>query len=151
MTEIRFYHLQRKSLDQALPEILQKAFATGQRIVVRADTDAEAERLNDLLWTFRPDSFLPHGTKKDGHAESQPIWITAKDENPNGADILILTNNQESSHATDYKLCCELFNGNNEDAVSKARARWKTYGDLDCKLTYWQQDASGKWELKKEA
>ena len=106
-----------------------------------------AERLNDYLWTYNPNSFLPHGSKKDGHAELQPIWLTSEDENPNDADVLILTGGAASENMNDYQLCCELFDGRNEAAVTEARTRWKTYQEAGHDITYWQQGDKG-WEKK---
>lgn len=148
MTEIRFYHLQNQSLEQALPALLSKAFQNGHRIIVKAPSDM-VERLNEHLWTYHADSFLPHGTEKDGNAENQPIWITDKDENPNNADLLILTHNLESENVADFKMTCEIFDGRNDNDVSAARARWKAYmANEALELTYWQQTAQGGWEKK---
>ncbi|MCB9990349.1 MAG: DNA polymerase III subunit chi [Rhodospirillales bacterium] len=148
MTEIRFYHLQTQSLEQALPQILGKAYAGGRRIVVRTNDAAAAQRLNDHLWTYRADSFLPHGSAKEGYAEDQPVWLTDRDENPNKADVLILTGGTASEKLSDFTLCCELFDGRDELAVTAARSKWKTYKDAGFDLTYWQQNEAGGWDKK---
>lgn len=147
MSDIRFYHLEQQSLDQVLPALLTKALNNGHRILVKAANEQEVTRLNDHLWTYAPDSFLPHGAKKDGHAESQPIWITTEDENPNNADVLILTGGTQSDALDKFTLCCEMLNGRNEQEVSNARSRWKTYKDAGHDITYWQQGPNG-WEKK---
>lgn len=147
MSEIRFYHLQSQPLEQALPALLSKAYENGHTIIVKAPAD-KIEALNEALWTFRADSFLPHGSAKDGHAEHQPIWITDQDENPNGADVLILTHNLESPHIGDFKLCCEVFDGRIDEDVQAARTRWSAYKDQGLALTYWQQTAQGGWDKK---
>ncbi len=147
MSEIRFYHLEQQSLAQVLPALLSKALSGGHRIIVKAQDEKEIERLNDHLWTYHPNSFLPHGSKKDGFEESQPIWITAEDENPNGADVLILTQGTESKMQDQFALCCEMLDGRNEQAVLDARERWKTYKDEGHEITYWQQGTDG-WEKK---
>ena len=105
MTEINFYHLTRSSLEQALPELLDKTLARGWRAVVMAGSQERVEALTQHLWTYRADSFLPHGSKKDGRAEDQPIWLTTDDERPNKADVLFLTDGAQSSHLGDYTSC----------------------------------------------
>jgi len=147
MTEIRFYHLMTRGVDQALPEILQKARAAGHRIVVRTRDAAEAERLSQWLWTWKPDSFLPHGTARDGQAADQPIWLTAENDNPNDAAVLVLTAGQQVEDPHPYTLCCDLFDGRDETQVLAARMRWKNYKDSGHTLTYWQQGEKG-WEQK---
>lgn len=147
MTEVRFYHMEQQNLDQTLPALLSKALAGGHKIVVKAANDQEVERLNAHLWTYNPNSFLPHGSKKDGNPEEQPIWLTAEDENPNGADVLILTTGTTSETYDQYDLCCEMLDGRNQEAVTEARARWTSYKDGGHDVTYWQQSANG-WEKK---
>src|SRR3546814_9451077 len=86
MTEVRFYHMTRTPLDQALPKMLERTLERGQRAVVRAGSEARVEALSARLWTYHDRSFLPHGTVKDGRAERQPVWLTvADDEAPNDA------------------------------------------------------------------
>ena len=79
MTEVRFYHLTRKTMEQTLPELIEKTLERGWRAVVMAGSPERVEALTQHLWTFRPDSFLPHGSAKDGHAELQPVWLTQID------------------------------------------------------------------------
>ena len=145
--EIRFYHLQRSTIDQALPSLLEKAHGQGMRSVVAAADEVHVRELDTLLWTYRPDSFLPHGVSGDDHARDQPILLASSLENPNKATVLFLLDARDVPDGTDFTLCCQLFDGNDEDAVSAARQRWKTLKDAGHDLTYWQQGEGG-WEKK---
>ncbi len=145
MSEIRFYHLTRKRLEQALPELLEKTLERDWRAVVMTDSDQRAEYLAQFLWTYRGDSFLPHGAARDGNGEDQPLWITDKDENPNGAEVLFLTDSTTSENISSYNLVCELFDGNDEAAVVAARQRWAAYKESHHTLGYWKQTEKG-WE-----
>lgn len=148
MTDVRFYHLQKQSLDDALPAILQKAYQTGKSIQVRLSDDKEVERMNKHLWTFRSDVFLPHGTKKEGKPDKQPIWLSPEAENVNAAKILILTQGMIQDNIEDYDLCCEMLDGRDESAITRARARWKDYQSKGFDVTYWFQNENGGWEKK---
>jgi len=148
MTEIRFYHLQRTALEAALPPMLEKTLERGRRAVVMAGSEERVEHLVDRLWTYNERGFLPHGSARDGNPDMQPIWLTAADENPNGAQVLFLTDGTTSGRVSDYELCVELFDGNDEAAVQAARARWTAYKGAGHQLTYWQQSAAGRWEQK---
>lgn len=145
MADVRFYHLTRKSLDQALPELLEKTVERGWRAVVLAGSSERVEALAQQLWTFRADSFLPHGTAKDGNAAEQPVWLSDTDERPNQAEVLFLTDGASSEKLADYQRVCELFDGNDDNAVAEARKRWATYKDGDHELSYWQQGERG-WQ-----
>lgn len=148
MTEVRFYHLTKSTLDQALPQILTKALSQGKNIVVKLPDQSKVDTMNQHLWAFRPDSFLPHGSKKDDHAEKQPIWLTHDNDNPNDAKTLITGGGAVPESPENYELCCEFLDGFNEQAVAEARSRWKTYKEAGFDVTYWQQDDNGAWSKK---
>lgn len=145
MTEIRFYHLTRSSLEDALPPMLEKVLERQQRAVVLTGSPERAEHLARHLWTYKDHGFLPHGTAEDGMAEDQPIWITSADENPNNAQVLMLTDRAASASIANYELVCEIFSDADPDAVTEARARWQNYKKQGLALAYWQQGEKG-WE-----
>lgn len=148
MTEINFYHLTRSTLEQALPRLLEKALQTGARAVVMAGSAERVEALNAHLWTYDPNSFLPHGSAKDGNAAEQPVWLTVSDENPNAASLLFLTDGATTTKLGDFTRCFELFDGRDETAVGKARERWKLLKADGHSIAYWQQNDKGGWEKK---
>jgi DNA polymerase III subunit chi len=148
MTEVRFYHLQRRTLEQALPKILEKVLERNWRAVVLAASAERVDALNQLLWTYDPNAFLPHGAARDGFADKQPIWLTAEDENPNNATVLVVVDGSVSDRMDGFDLVCDLFDGNDEDAVLAARARWKACKAVGHALTYWQQNERGGWDKR---
>jgi DNA polymerase-3 subunit chi len=148
MSEIRFYHLQRAALEETLPVILERAYGRGDRTLVVAGSPERVEALTAHLWTYRPDNFLPHGSAKDGEAAEQPIYLTAGEDNPNAAKLLILCDGAARTDVGAFPLVCEMFDGNDEIAVGAARERWKGYKEAGHKLIYFQQSAGGKWEEK---
>ena len=148
MTDIGFYHLTRDPLERALPKLLEKAHASGARVVVMAGSAERVNALDQLLWTYDPASFLPHGSSRGGEAEAQPIWLTVDDENPNEASILVLTDGASSERMAEYTRCLEMFDGNDEAVVTTARERWRGYTAAGHALTYWQQTEQGGWEKK---
>jgi len=145
MTDVGFYHLQKSPLERALPRLLEKVLAADMRAVVMAQSEERVEHLNNVLWTYDPASFLPHGSARDGWAERQPVWLTETDENPNGARVLVLTDGAASDHVADYARCLDMFDGRDEEAVAAARERWKAYREAGHGVTYWQETDRGGW------
>jgi len=129
-----------------LPLLLEKVLARGDRAVVMASSDERVAALDSALWTYDDRSFLPHGTVRDGNAEEQPVWLTSSDENPNGAKVLVLTDGAAAADLSAWTLVLEIFDGNSDDTVAAARARWKAHKDAGHALTYWKQDGQGRWE-----
>ncbi len=151
MTEIRFYHLTRRSLEDVLPVMLERTLVRDRkRAVVMVGSAERVEHLNAHLWTYNDRSFLPHGSRTDGAAELQPIWLTDSDENPNAARVLFLADGAVLEAVDQYDLVCTLFDGRDPDAVTRAREQWRTYQGGDHDLTYWQQTDNGGWEQKAE-
>ena len=154
MTEVRFYHLQRARLEEVLPVILERCHQRAERVLVLAGSAERVEALAALLWTYRPDSFLPHGTVRDGEAARQPIFLATSDgatsegesDNPNGAPVLILSDGARHPRIGDFKLVCELFDGHDEAAVAAARSQWKACKEAGHAVVYFQQADTGKWQ-----
>jgi DNA polymerase-3 subunit chi len=94
--EIWFYQLQRRSLEQVLPNLIERTLQRGWRAVVQARTPERLAAIDDLLWTYAEDSFLPHGSSADGDAGLQAVWLTLGADNPNGAQIRFLVEGVEA-------------------------------------------------------
>lgn len=148
MTEVRFYHLERQSQMQVVPLLLSKALERGHRIILKMANMTQVAQMNDHLWTFDAQAFLPHGAEQNGDSSKQPVYLTDGDENPNEADVLILCAGAESEAIGGFTLCCEMLDGHDQGAVSAARARWKVYKDKGYEVTYWQQNERGGWDKK---
>ena len=147
MPEIWFYQLQRRTLDQVLPNLIERTVQRGWRSVVQATTPERLAALDALLWTYADDSFLPHGTAGDGDPQWQTVWLTLGADNPNGAQIRFLV---EGASATpfaeaDYERLILLFDGLDDAALADARAQWKDLRARDVKLAYWAETDEGGW------
>jgi DNA polymerase III subunit chi len=146
--EVWFYHLERSTLDQVLPGLLEKTLGRGWRALVRSPDADRIEHLDDVLWSFREDSFLAHGTSEEPHAERQPVLLTQGAENPNAAQVLFLLDEAEPGGLSDFTRCILLFDGQDEAAVGAARARWKQFKAAGLPVSYWQEGAERGWEKK---
>ncbi|HUC50287.1 MAG TPA: DNA polymerase III subunit chi [Xanthobacteraceae bacterium] len=147
MTEVLFYHLKGQTPEQVLPALLQKSLERGWRVVVQAASEERVEALDAHLWTWRDDSFLPHGTARDAQAAEQPIVLTAGEENPNHAAVRFLVDGTElPENASGYQRIVMLFDGDDPDAVEAARARWSRAKAEGAEVTYWRADENGRWQ-----
>lgn len=147
MSRIDFYHLTRKTLEEVLPKLLDKAYAGGKRVLLKTSAE-KVEVLNTFLWTFDDVSFLPHGSRKDGFADEQPIWITDEDNNANKAQFLFLTGGAETNDAQSYERVFNIFDGTDTASLEQARRMWKDYKTAGFEMHYWQQEERGGWSEK---
>ncbi|MDH3661067.1 MAG: DNA polymerase III subunit chi [Alphaproteobacteria bacterium] len=152
MAEIGFYHLTRSALEPALGQLLTKVLESGKRAVVMASSAERVEALTKGLWTWKTDSFLPHGSSKDGNAEQQPIYLTDKPEVPNDASVLVLADNASADPLPDgIERVLIMFDGNDQASLAHAREQWKACQARGDKLVYWQQTERGGWNKAREA
>jgi len=153
MPEIAFYHHTNSTLEQTLPVLLEKSLARGWRVVVQAASEGRLRRIDKLLWSYRPDSFLPHGAKTDPDPQTQPIYLTCEAENPNAADVRFFIEGARigpalASGAAPRERAVLLFSGEDEEELAGARAQWKELRAAGHTLVYQQQDESGRWSEK---
>jgi DNA polymerase III subunit chi len=150
MSETLFYHLERRSLDDVLPGLIEKTLERGWRALIRADSAERADAIDTQLWTFN-DGFLPHAQAGDGEAARQPVLITVEAGNLNRADVLFLiagaaTPDWSSEETRALTRIVLLFDGRDPGAVEAARGAWKDAKAAGHDVTYWKESPSGKWE-----
>lgn len=161
MVDVSFYHHQTRRIEDTLPTLLERSLARGWRVVVQATSEAQLDALDQRLWSYRPECFLPHGTKRDSSPETQPIYLTCEDDNPNRAAVRFFVGGAHiapvlAGEAAPTERAVLLFDGENSDELANARAQWKELRDAGQTLVYQQQDDSGRWvekarELKAKA
>jgi len=144
--EVWFYHLERTSLDQVLPELLEKTLARGWRAQVRARERERVDHLDGWLWAYREESFLPHGPDGETVASRQPILLTTAAENLNAAQALFLIDGAEAGDISPYERCILLFDGRDEAALAEARRRWSAFKAAGHAVSYWRQGEVRGWE-----
>jgi DNA polymerase-3 subunit chi len=149
MTETLFYHLERRSLEEVLPGLVEKSLQRGWRAAIRTDSAERSDALDTLLWTYDDQSFLPHAQVGDGEAAGQPVLISMEEGNPNSAQIVFYVGGAGPS---DWNSLSELarvvllFDGRDAAALASARAAWKDAKASGHDVTYWKETPSGKFE-----
>ncbi len=148
MSEILFYHLERRGLDDVLPGLIEKTLERGWRALIRVESAERADAIDTRLWTYS-DGFLPHAQLGDGDPARQPVLITAEEGNPNAANVLFLVGGAAppawDSVAAFIRIVV-IFDGRDPAAVDAARAAWKDAKAAGHDVTYWKESPTGKWE-----
>jgi DNA polymerase III subunit chi len=147
MTEMLFYHLQRQPLERVLPTLIERSLERGWRVIVQAASEERVDALDSHLWTYRDDSFLPHGTWREVDPTGQPVLLTVHDNNPNRADVRFLVDGAPvPADADAYQRIVLIFDGEDPEAVAAARERWSEGKAKGFDVTYWQTDEHGRWQ-----
>lgn len=149
VAEVLFYQLTASPLEASLPELLERSLERGWRVLLRCGSEAGMAGLDARLWTYRDDAFLPHGTAAMGRPAAQPVYLTVGEENPNGADVLMLVDGARAIPAemAGFTRACLIFDGHDERALEQARADWRTVRAAGLPAKYWAQE-QGRWVQK---
>ncbi|MEM8579402.1 MAG: DNA polymerase III subunit chi [Pseudomonadota bacterium] len=144
-----FYHLTRGTLEDTLRLLLGKSLEAGWRVAVCGTDAARLDHLDAVLWLGPEEGFLPHGRAGGPQDARQPILLTDAVDAPNAPDCVMSIDGAEIAAADVARLerVCILFDGNDDDAVARARVQWKTLADAGAAAQYWSEE-SGRWEKK---
>ena len=136
---VDFYHLTASPLERVLPSVAEKVLAGGERLLVVAGAERLAG-LDELLWSYARDSFLPHGREQ---AESQPVLLSAEPAPANGATNIALADGRWRDEALAFARAFYFFDDNGRE---EARDAWRALkGKPEVEARYWKQDERGKW------
>ncbi|MET0307372.1 MAG: DNA polymerase III subunit chi [Sphingomonas sp.] len=142
--QVDFYHLTRAPLERVLPQITEKVLAGGGRLLVVSDDAAQRTRLDQLLWSHAPESFLPHAQVGGADDALQPVLIGGAVDAPNGARNVALADGIWRDGALEFERAFHFFD---EEKIVEARAAWRALGDREgVERRYWKQNDAGRWE-----
>ncbi len=129
MTQVDFYILDEKApRSRALfaCRLTEKAFGLGHRVYLHAGSEGAARELDDLMWTFRDGSFLPHALTSDG--EDAPVHIGHGVEPGEGFHLLINLAAEVPAFFSRFERVAEVVDGD-ETQKAKGRERFRFYKD----------------------
>lgn len=128
-----------------MAELLEKTLARGWKGLVRTISAERVDQLDSSLWTYRDDSFLPHGPAGEALSPRQPVLVTTGLVNENAAEVLFLADGAEPLNLGDFARCIILFDGADPEQLALARRRWSAFKAEGLPVSYWKQVARG-WE-----
>lgn len=138
---VDFYHLNASPLERVLASVCEKLLPGGGRLLIVADAGLIA-RLDDQLWSYGREAFLPHGTSDQPGAAEQPILLSTESEPTNGATNIALADGLWRDEALRFERAFYFFD---ETTLGGARESWKALKDRGVERRYWKQDDRGKW------
>lgn len=149
MSDVWFYHLQRATLAETLPRLVAKARDAGWRVAVRTTSPERRDALDEQLWSYEAESFLPHVAETEAGAAGEAVVIQAGDADVNAPDCVILVDGAPlPADLARYARVILIFDGADEDATAAARERWKAVKAAGGQASYWAQDERGRWVKK---
>lgn len=114
-------------------QLADKACRMGLTVYVQSENQEQAERLDDLMWTWKQDSFLPHALAGTETAGDTPVNIGFGPDCDSHANVLINVSNDIPAFYERFERIAEPLD---QDAETRrlGRERYKRYRDADCDL-----------------
>ena len=126
---IDFYVLQEQSLGGRFKlacRIVEKAYRLGHQVYVRTHNSDDTNVLDDLLWTFSQNSFVPHQLSTEIDSRESPVVIGEHPPAADGADVVISVADDPVSDFTEYPRIVEIV-GYEDDEKTSGRHRFRYY------------------------
>lgn len=144
--EVWFYLLERSTVEEALPPLVEKCLQRGWRALVRSPDPGRLAALDLKLWTWRDDSWLPHGLAGSPAAERQPILLTGDDHNPNASEAVFVLDGAAPGPLDGVRRVIALFDGRRDEDVTAARQAWRDAKARGQVPSFWKQNGEGRWQ-----
>ncbi|MEM8615926.1 MAG: DNA polymerase III subunit chi [Pseudomonadota bacterium] len=146
-----FYHLSRTTLERAVGPLLEKCLERDWRVLAISSEVARRAALDQALWTYDDQSFLPHGqAEAEGlDPSAQPILITAEADNQNAAAVALLMDGVDVPVDAPFQRCMVMFDDGDGPTRQKAREQFKAAKDAGLTARYFQQGPRGWTEAGK--
>jgi DNA polymerase-3 subunit chi len=106
--------------------LIDKAYTLGHTVYVLAASEAQATALDDLLWTFRQDSFIPHERYPLVGEDDSPVLIGTTALTERTAQVLINFTDDAPADLDRYERVVELVD-QHPTVLAKSRERFRAY------------------------
>jgi DNA polymerase-3 subunit chi len=128
MTKVDFYILKNGSTDHTACKLVEKAYSLGHRVYVHTDSENQAKQIDDMLWTYRAGSFVPHQRLQSGDEKESPVLIGHQGSPEVDCDVLINLAQEVPLFFSRFERVAELI-GSDEENRQQGRQRYRFYKD----------------------
>lgn len=129
MPKIDFYILHEEGQTARLTfacRLIEKAYHNRHKIYIHTENQEDAYALDECLWTYRDDSFIPHHLVGDGPDPAPPVQIGFENKPEKQRDILINLSLKVPEFYTEFARVIELVSSDEAIQVI-SREHYRTY------------------------
>jgi DNA polymerase-3 subunit chi len=128
LTRVEFIKLNRPERARILCDLAEEFYAAGQRVLVMVQDDNQGVTLDQFMWIWRKGSFVPHAFKSGSvECHDEPVVIVATEENPNGADVLLMGTPCRPEFIRHFRHVIDFAETFDEKRLEESRARFRSY------------------------
>ena len=144
MTEFAFYKTSDSRVDEAFYVLAQKALERHLNSVVIFETKEALKDISIMLWSKKPESFLPHSIERDNLGNDSPIYLTTREDNPNKAEIIFSPEGVLIKKLKNWKRCIYIFDQDDIGTFERLREHYFLLENSKEKIEFYEQN-KGNW------
>ncbi|MEX0941418.1 MAG: DNA polymerase III subunit chi [Pseudomonadales bacterium] len=134
MTRIDFYQIESSETPLAFAcRLIEKIYRRGHQVYIHTPGEELSKELDDLLWSLRPDRFIPHCLAASG--DQAPVRIGHNLAPTDHQDVLVNLSGQVPEFFSRFDRVAEVVPGDTQSRES-ARNNYKFYQDRGYPLDY---------------
>ncbi|MDH5357065.1 MAG: DNA polymerase III subunit chi [Gammaproteobacteria bacterium] len=129
MTRVSFYILkgsEEADRQEFACRLAEKAYKLGKQVYIHAPDEQQCEQINQTLWSFRADSFVPHELDTGSNESDCPVLIGHTSAPPRLMDLLINLDSEQPKFFSQFERVAELIN-DDEQIKTSGRDRYQFY------------------------
>ena len=147
MTQIIFYSTAPLQVEKTLFALLEKSLEKGNKSLLLFKDKEKCLSINEQLWTYKQNSFLPHISEDDQIYDNidVPVYLSTKNENPFKAELLFSIDGFLPDNIDHFERVIIIIDVNDELLNEKYK---KYYLDINKNfedIVFYKSDDNGKW------
>ena len=144
MTEFAFYKTSNFRVDETFYVLVQKALEKNLNSVVIFETKEALKDISIMLWSKKPESFLPHSKERDNLSNDSPIYLTTREENPNKSQIIFSPEGALVKKSKNWKRCIYIFDHDDNSSFDRLKEYYFLLENSKEKIELYEQK-KGNW------
>tara|TARA_B100000953_G_scaffold197645_1_gene162877 strand:+ start:436 stop:891 length:456 start_codon:yes stop_codon:yes gene_type:complete len=144
LTEFAFYKTSNFRVDETFYVLVQKALEKNLNSVVIFETKEALKDISIMLWSKKPESFLPHSIERDNLSNDSPIYLTTREENPNKSQIIFSPEGALVKKSKNWKRCIYIFDHDDNSSFDRLKEYYFLLENSKEKIELYEQN-KGNW------
>lgn len=136
MTKVDFYLLTQPGQDareKMACKLIEKIYQLNHKVYIHTDSEQDAARIDNLLWTLKPGNFIPHEIAGGNNHPETPVLIGHNNEAPSIEDVLINLTHAVPLFFSQFNRVAEFVDADDANK-NLGRKRFKFYKDRGYEL-----------------
>ena len=147
-----FYNCSHRNIVADISWLTEKLYKERDSILICCKDQETVEVIDDFLWRYKEDGFIPHSIEKKERSSIYPVLITTDIDEEHKHNVLLALSGVliEEKNWQKFTKAYYFFDDQEIQEKENARLMWKTLSVLDVVRKYWV-NKENKWVLARSS